>query len=200
MLFDTISVVRYLTMTKINWRALGIVAAALIVAWLVIGFFLAGREPTPPAPGSQPITLKKGRVTGNRVSTRSWTFDYDHAQMSPDGTIATVDGVKHGVLYKKGKPYLSIAAQHVQLNTQTFDFTATGDVHLEQLHAKDKVKRSFDTDLVQWTNATKLLTMPHQSLFRTGDQILRVATITVNFNTNDIHMGKIEGAVQAPER
>ena len=187
-------------MTRINWKVVGIVAAALAVAWLVAGFFLAGREPTPPAPGSQPIVLKKGRVTGNRVSTRSWTFDYEHAQMSPDGTIATVDGVKHGVLYKKGKPYLSIAAQHVQLNTQTFDFTATGDVHLQQLNAKDKVKRSFDTDLVQWTNTSKLLTMPHQSLFRTGDQILRVATITVNFNTNDIHMGKIEGSVQAPER
>lgn len=185
-------------MTRVDWKVVGIVAGALVMAWLIIGFFLAGREPAPPSPGSQPITLKNGRVTGNRISTRSWTFDYEHAQMSPDGTLATVDGVKNGVLYKKGKPYLSIAAQHVQLNTQTFDFTATGDVHLQQLHAKDGVKRSFDTDLVQWTNGAKILSLPHQSLFHTGDQLLRVATITVNFNTNDIHMGKIEGAVQAP--
>jgi hypothetical protein len=185
-------------MTRVNWKVVGIVAGGLVLAWLITGFILAGREPVPPSPGSQPITLKQGRVTGNRVSTRSWTFDYEHAQMSPDGTLATVDGVRHGILYKKGKPYLSIAAQHVQLNTQTFDFTATGEVHLEQLNAKDKVRRSFDTDLVQWSNATKMLSMPHQSLFRTGDQILRVALISVNFNTNDIHFGRIEGSVQAP--
>jgi hypothetical protein len=43
-----------------------------------------------------------------------------------------------------------------------------------------------------------MLTLSHPSLFRTGDQVLKVATITVNFNTNDIHMGKIEGSVKAP--
>jgi|SRR5579884_326802 len=181
-----------------NWKVIGVVVAAAVIVWFAVGIILAGREAAPPPPGSQPVTLHGGRVTGNRISTRSWTFDYQRAQMSPDGTIATVDGVKHGVLYKKGKPYLSIAARHVQVNTQTFDFTATGDVHLEQLNSKDGIKRGFDTDLVQWMNATKMLTLSHPSLFRTGDQILKVATITVNFNTNDVHMGKIEGSVQAP--
>lgn len=169
-----------------------------MLIWFVVGIVLAGREPAPPTPGSQPLSLRGGRVTGNRISTRSWTFDYRHAQMSPDGTLATVDGVRNGVLYRKGKPYLSIAAQHVSVNTQTFDFTATGDVHVEQLNSKDKVKRSFDTDLLQWTNVTKMLSLPHPSLFRTGDQILKVASISVDFNTNDIHVGKIEGSFQAP--
>jgi hypothetical protein len=186
-------------MTKrINWKLVGLVAGGVFVAWFVIELILAGRGTPPPPPGSQPVTMRGGRVTGNRISTRSWTFDYERAQMSPDGTLATVDGVRHGVLYKKGKPYLSIAAQHVQVNTQTFDFTATGDVHLEQLNPKDGIKRGFDTDLVQWVNATKMLSLTHPSLFRTGDQVLKVATITVNFNTNDIHMGKIEGSVKAP--
>jgi hypothetical protein len=183
---------------RVDWRAVAVVAGVVLAVWFVVGFVLAGREAAPPPPGSQPLTLHGGRVVGNRVSTRSWTFDYQKAQMSPDGTFATIDGVRHGVLYKKGKPYLSIAAQHVSINTQTFDFTATGDVHIEQLNAKDGVNRSFDTDLVQWSNATKILSLPHPSLFKTGDQILKVASITVNFNTNDIHMGKIEGAVQAP--
>jgi hypothetical protein len=182
----------------LNWRVIAIVAAAAVVVWLIAGIIIAGREGVPPPPGSQPVTLRGGRVTGNRISTRSWTFDYGKAQMSPDGTFATVDNVRHGVLYKKGKPYLSIAAQHVSVNTQTFDFTATGDVHIEQLAPKDKIKRSFDTDLVQWTNATKILSLSHQSLLRSGNEILRVASITVNFATNEIHMGKIEGAVIAP--
>jgi hypothetical protein len=116
--------------------------------------------------------------------------------MSPDGTLATVDGVHNGILYKKGKPYLNISAEHVSVNTQTIDFTATGDVHIQSLATPGETK-SFDTDLVQWTNATKMLTLPHPSIFHTGGETLKVASISVNFNTSDIHMGGISGGVQA---
>ena len=181
-----------------NWRAIALVVAILVVAWVAVEVVLAGRETEPPPPGTQPIVLRGGRVNGNRISARSWTFDYKSAQMSPDGTLATIDGVKHGVLYKKGKPYLSIAAEHVSINTQTFDFTAVGDVHIDELHPKDGVPKSFDTDLVQWINATKMLSLAHPSIFRTGSETLKVATITVNFNNSQVHLGKIDGAIEAP--
>ncbi len=181
-----------------NVRAVALIAGAILVIWFVVGIILAGRESAPLPPGTQPITLRGGRVNGNRFSTHSWTFEYQRAQMSPDGTFATVDGVRNGILYKKGKPYLSIAAEHASINTQTLDFTAMGQVHIAALDSKDGVRRSFDTDLVQWTNATKILSLSHQSLLRTGDETLRVASITVNFNTSDIHLGRVEGAVQAP--
>ena len=181
-----------------NWKRIAWIAGIIFAVWMIVGIMLAGRD-VPPPPGAQPITLKGGRVTGNRVSTRSWTFDYTKAQMSPDGILATLDGVKNGILYKKGKPYLSIAAQHVSVNTQTFDFTATGDVHIEALHPSDGISKAFDSDLVQWVNATKMLELPHPSLFRTGDQTLKVATISVDFTKNDIHLGKISGSVEAPQ-
>jgi hypothetical protein len=183
---------------KNNWPKVALVAGVLVVVWFTVEIILAGNGSAPPPPGSQPLTLHGGQVRGNRVSTRSWSFDYKSAQMSPDGTIATVDGVHHGVLYKNGKPYLGIAAEHVSVNTQTFDFTALGDVHISYLQPKDQIPRSFDTDLVQWTNATKLLMLTHPSIFRTGDQTLKVASITVDFNKSEIHLGKVEGSVQAP--
>ena len=187
-------------MTKnINWRRVAYIAGGVLILWLIVGIILAGREAAPPPPGGQPITLHGGRVSGNHISTRSWTFDYKSAQMSPDGTLATIDGVKHGVLYKKGKPYLSIAAEHVTLNTQTFDFTAIGDVHMTELNPKDHITKSFDTDFVEWTNANKKLSMTHPSLFHSGDQILKVATIDVDFNTDTVHVGKIEGGVEVPK-
>lgn len=186
-------------MRRISFQTLAITVGIALLVWFVGGIILAGREPAPPPPQTQPLTLRGGRVTGNRISTRSWTFDYTHAQLSPDGSIATVDGVRHGILYRKGKPYLSISAEHVSVNTQTFDFSATGLVHVEEYANQQAAKRSFDTDLVQWVNATKMLTLAHPSLLRTGDQTLKVASITVNFNTNDVHLGKIEGTVEAPE-
>lgn len=183
-----------------NWKRIAWIAAAVLAIWFAVGVILAGREVAPPPPGSQPITLRGGHVTGNHVSTRSWTFQYKHAEMSPDGTLATLDGVKNGVLFKKGKPYLGISAEHVSVNTQSFDFTATGDVHIDMLHPTDHISKSFDTDLVQWVNATKMLQLSHPSVFRTDDQVLKVATITVDFNKNEIHFGKMSGSVEAPEK
>lgn len=183
-----------------NWRKIAWIAAAVVAVWFVAGILLAGRDVAPPPPGSQSMTLKGGHVAGNHISTRSWSFDYKRAEMSPDGVLATLDGVKNGIMYKKGKPYLSISAQHVSVNTQTFDFTATGDVHIAALHPKDGISKSFDTDLVQWVNVTKMLQMPHQSIFQTGDQTLRVATISVNFNTDDVRLGNIEGNVELPHK
>lgn len=184
-------------MRKWNWKRIGWIAGLIFAVWLTVGIILAGRN-VPPPPGAQNIFIKDCRIRGNRVSIRSWSFSCARAQISPDGVIATIDGVRDGILYKKGKPYMSIAAQHVSVNTQTFDFTATGDVHVEVLHPSDGIEKSFDSDLVQWMNATKLLQMPHPSIFRTNDQALKVATITVDFNKNDIHLGKITGSVEAP--
>lgn len=185
---------------RINWRIAGIVVAVLFVAWIFVGIMMAGRDVPPPPPGTQPVTLHGGQVRGNRISTRSWSFDYKSAQMSPDGTLATVDGVRNGVLFKDGKPFLNLSAAHVSINTQTFDFTAIGDVHIDYLRPKDGVPKSFDTDLVQWTNATKMLALLHQSIFTTGDQKLKVASINVDFNKSEIHLGKVEGFVQTRNR
>jgi hypothetical protein len=121
-------------------------------------------------------------------------FEYDHAEMSADGVLATVQGVRRGVLYKNGKPYLSVRAEQVSVNTATFDFTATGDVHVTQMQDTSS-ERSFDTDLIQWLNAAKMLTLPHPSVVRSGGETLRVSSINVNFNSGAIHFGRVSGGV-----
>lgn len=182
----------------LDWRRIAWIAGGILIVWLIAGIMLAGNEPGNIPTGTPPVTLRGGRVVGNHISTRSWNFDYKKAQMTPDGLEATVDGVRNGVMYRKGKPYLGLSAEHVSINTQTFDFTAVGDVHINEINPKDHLPKSFDTDLVQWNNAAKNLDLPHPTLFRTGDQILKVASITVDFTTNDVHTGKISGSLEAP--
>ncbi|HEY8313751.1 MAG TPA: hypothetical protein VIG51_06215 [Candidatus Baltobacteraceae bacterium] len=184
-------------MRRISWKAIGGAAVVAFLVFVGAQVYLAGRENVP-LPGSQPVTLRGGHVNGNRISSKSWSFDYVRAQTTPDGSIATVDGVRHGVLYKNGKPYLRVSAQHVQINTSTLDFTATGDVHVEQINPKDRESRSFDTDLVQWTNVTKMLLLPHPSIVRSADQLLHVRTITVDFVKGQIRFGKINGGFHIP--
>jgi len=179
---------------KFRWKLYAAVAGAILLIWVIAGVILAGNEPGGPPQGLTPLTLHGGRVTGNRISTKSWTFDYDHAEMSADGVLATVQGIRRGVLYKGGKPYLTVRAEQVSANTQTFDFTATGAVHVAQTPGSGS-ERTFDTDLIQWNNASKTLALPHPSIVRGGGETLRVSSINVNFNSGEIHFGRVSGAV-----
>lgn len=177
-----------------RWKLLALLAGAVLLIWIIAGVVLAGKEPGAPPRGMTPVTLHGGRVTGNRMSTKSWMFEYDRAEMSADGVLATVQGVRHGVLYKDGKPYLSVHAEEVSVNTQTFDFTATGDVHVTQMQDTSS-ERSFDTDLITWINVTKMLTLPHPSVVRSGGETLKVSSIQVNFKTGAIHFGRLSGGL-----
>jgi len=175
------------------WKRLAVAAGVALGIYVVVEVVLAGGG-TPPIPPSQaPIDLRGGHVLNNHIATKSWSFDYDHARLSPDGLSGSVDGVRNGIVFRKGKPYLRISAKHVQLNIQTLDFTAVGKVHIERID--DPEHRSFDTDLVTWTNDAQLLRMSHPAYVRSGGQTLLINGITVNFEDNSIHLGKISGGV-----
>ena len=181
-------------MRRWPWKRIGWVAAIALAAYVTIGIILAGRDTPPIPPTMQAINLRGGHVRGNHITTHSWSFDYDTANLSPDGITGSINGVHHGVIFKHGKPYMKISAEHVSINTQTLDFTALGKVSIARIG--DSQKRSFDTDLVEWTNSTKMLLLPHPCYVHSGGQLLRISHITVDFATDDIHFGKIEGSVQ----
>jgi len=182
---------------RIKWRPVLIVVGAALAIYLIVGVILAGKN-TPPLPSAQNgITLLGGRVRGNRITTKSWSFDYTSAQLSADGATGTIEGVRDGIVYKKSKPYLRITAQRISIDTLSLNFTAIGKVTVELIG--DPLKRSFDTDLVVWTNATKLLKMEHTSYLHAGGQTMAFNSITVNFATDKIHFSGIDGSTEIPK-
>ncbi len=181
--------------TRTTASRVALIAALALAVVLAVGVFLAGRE-TPP-PGQTPVILKHGGIFGHRLTSRgakAWSFDYDRVQTSPDGSLADIDGVHGGLLYKDGKPYLRISAKHISANTVTNNYTATGHIHIEAIGAR--MKRSFDTDLAVWQNFNKTLTLSHPSIVHTGDAVLNFRTVTVDFNTGKIHLGGILGSLK----
>lgn len=182
---------------NVQWKWIAIAAAVALLIYVIVEIVLAGRG-TPPIPSSQSgITLHGGHVQGNRISSKSWSFDYKSAQLSPDGTTGTVEGVRNGIVLRKGKPYLRVAAERITIDTQSLNFTAIGKVHVVVID--DPQHRSFDTDLVIWTNGAKLLRMDHPSYLHSGDQTLKITSATINFDTSQIHLGGIAGGVQVPK-
>ncbi|NNM92065.1 MAG: hypothetical protein HKL92_01850 [Candidatus Eremiobacteraeota bacterium] len=178
---------------RIGSREIAIAVGIALGIWLVVGFIIAGLGPVPPPPGLQPIILKQGRVRGNRIATKSWSFDYQRARLSPDGTNGDIQGVRHGIILRKGKPYAELSAEDIDVNTQTLDFTAIGKVHIVRLH--DPQKRSFDTDFANWINSVQTLTMPHPSYYHTGGATLKVAKITMNFKTGAVTLSGVSGNI-----
>ena len=176
------------------WRRIWFAAGGLLLVWVVIEVVLAGGGTPKIPPGQMPIDLHGGHVMNNHISTKSWSFDYDHAHLSPDGMSGSIDGVRNGIVFRKGKPYLRIAAKHVKLDIASLDFTAVGKVHVERIN--DPERRSFDTDLVTWTNDAKALKMPHPSYLHSGGQTLIINNISVDFDSDAIHIGKISGGVE----
>jgi hypothetical protein len=178
---------------KRAWITAGIVVASAFIVFVIVEVIQAGRGLPPLPPSQTGITMSGGHVRGNHVATKSWTFDYTSASLSPDGTTGTVEGVRNGIVYKKGKPHLRISAEEVSLDTQTLDFTAIGKVHVQLIG--DQQQRVFDTDLVSWTNATKLLHFDHPSYLRSaGGQVVELQSIVIDFNTDKIHVGSLGGS------
>jgi hypothetical protein len=175
------------------WKRIAVGAGVALGIYVVVEIVLAGGGAPPIPPNHAPIDLRGGHVLNNHITTKSWSFDYDHARLAPDGLSGTIDGVRNGIVFRKGKPYLRISAKRVTLNIESLDFTAVGKVHIERIN--DPQRRSFDTDLVTWTNDAKVLRMPHPAYVRSGDQTLRIDRISVNFDDDTIHIGKIGGGV-----
>lgn len=179
---------------KIRWKTLLAVAGAALAIYLIVGVVLAGLNTPPLPPDQSGIALRGGKVRGNRITNKSWSFDYTRAQLSADGTTGTIEGVRDGIVFKKGKPYLRVTAQSISVDTQTLDFTAVGKVTITPIG--DSLHRSFDTDLVVWNNATKELQMMHQSYLHTGDQTLAFKSIAIDFSTDQIRFGGVNGTTE----
>lgn len=183
---------------KRTWRRIAIVAGIIVAVWVALEILFAGGTLPPIPPDQTGITLRGGHVNGNRVTTKSWTFDYESAQLTPDGTSGTVRGVRDGIVYKKGKPYLKVSAEQITIDTQSLNFTAVGKVHVTLVG--DAEHRSFDTDLIEWTNGAKELRMDHPSYLHSGGQTLKLQSVTIDFDTNKIHFGSVGGSLEIPKK
>jgi hypothetical protein len=179
---------------RINWTIVAAVAGAALVIYVAVGIILAGIGTPPLPPDQSGITLKGGIVRGNRITTRSWSFDYKTAQLSPDGSTGTLEGVHDGIVFKHGKPYLKINAQSITVDTVSLNFTAIGKVTVQMIG--DPQDRSFDTDFIMWTNATKMLQMEHPSYLHSAGHVLAFKSIEIDFNKDQVRLGDVQGSLE----
>ena len=177
-------------------RSLLYVAGLVVVAYLIAGVYLAGKNEIPAPQGDGgPVVFDAGHAQGRRIDARSWSVDYDKLVANSDQTILNLDGIHNGVIYKKGKPYLHVQASHMTVNTVTRDFTVSGQLHVES--ASDEPQRSFDTTLAMWNDGSQTLTLPAKTTIESGAGApLSIDAMTFNVRTGKLELHKVSGAVR----
>ncbi len=171
---------------------LGILLEVLgFLAFVAFGIYQAGSDVPPPnrAPETK---LTAGHAEGRRVDGKpSWSLDYDRVVASSDTTIATLYNVRHGQIYKNGKPFMKMVAKQVVINTLSNDFVVTGPVELVEddgLHS-----RRLYSDAANYSGALQTLILSHPAKISSDGVQATVATATVNFLSGDMSFGRLVG-------
>lgn len=175
-----------------NWRVIATVAALAFLAWIGYEIGRAGGD-IPVQRGQTDSTLLQGTVSGRRLDGRAWSLDYDSVKMSPDGTIATIAHVKDGRLHRAGKPDVHMTADGVTVNTATNDLTVSGDASFREEVAPGRM-RTFATNGARYAGVTRTLTLDHPSTITDAGATITVKTMTINFRTGDMTLGRIVGS------
>jgi hypothetical protein len=169
----------------------GIVLLLVIVGVLV---YQTPEGPIEPAAGNNQVRIGKGKMQAERLSGHAWTVNYDRIHTNTDETVVDLDGVHDGIIYRGGKPYLRVQAQHLQVNTLTKDFTASGRIHVERIGKANF--HDFESDAGTWTNALQRLYLPHKTVVELEDgKKITVERAGINLATGHIHVEGVQGTM-----
>jgi hypothetical protein len=161
------------------------------LAFVAFGIYQAGGDVPPP--NTTPETkLTAGHAEGRRVDGQpSWSLDYERVIASSDSTIATLYNVRHGQLYKHGKPYMKMVAKQVVVNTLSNDFVVTGPLELTEDDGKHQ--RRLTSDAANYSGALQTLILSHPAKISSDGARVTVASATVNFRSGDMNFGPLVG-------
>ncbi|MGB8265952.1 MAG: hypothetical protein WCE44_06500 [Candidatus Velthaea sp.] len=171
------------------WRRLAVIAGCLVAAWIVWGIVRAGNDVPPPA--ANPVTqLGPGHAEGRRINAPAWTLDYDTIVETPDGTSATLTHVRNGEIFRNGKPYVSVQADTIVVNTVSNDFSASG--HVVLIENDNKHQRRFRSQQAAYSGGLEILTLPVSARIESDGLKVQVERATVNLRTGAMTLGRID--------
>ena len=180
-----------MTVTRLNWRPVAVVAVLAFLAWVGYEIGRAGSEIAVPRVAAND-TLVGGTIHGKRIDQRAWSLDFDTATVSPDGSQATIAHVRDGRIHRPGKPDVKMTADGVTVNRISNDFTVAGPVTFVEPEPDGRIRR-FTTVGAHYQGATRMLQLDHTATITEGTTKVVVSNAKVDFRTGDVTVGTMEG-------
>jgi lipopolysaccharide export system protein LptC len=172
-------------------RTAAILIAVAALAWVTWQTIHAGAD-IPSARTQAQTQLTGGSANDKRLDGKSWSLDYDTATLSPDGSLATIENVHHGVILRNGKPYMRMTAKHVSANLSYNDFVVTGPVSFTEIGGQ---RRELFTDEAHYAGSDHTLHLDHPTTIHAGGMSFQVRTAVVNFATGETKLGRMTGTL-----
>jgi lipopolysaccharide assembly outer membrane protein LptD (OstA) len=174
---------------NVPWRRIILVAALAFAAWVTWGIVHAG-GPVLNVGTTAVSELERGHAEGRRVNAKAWSLDYSKIIEAPDGSTATLYDVRHGEIFRAGKPYVSVRADSVVVNTISNDFSANGHVVLTENDGKHK--RLFRSERALYNGIPQILTLPSAVHIESDGMTASFDHAIVNLKTGSMQLGRID--------
>lgn len=174
---------------QVPWRRLALVAGIAFAGWVAWGIVRAG-GPTPNVGVPTTSELVRGHAEGRRLNARSWSLDYDRIVEAPDGSTATLYDVRHGQIFRNGKPYVTVTADTVVVNTLSNDFSASG--HVVLVEDDGKHQRRFRSERALYNGVPEVLTLPAPVHIESDGMAASFDHAVVNLKTGAMTVGRID--------
>ncbi len=176
-------------MRRAPWRRMLLLAGLAFAAYVVWGVWHAGGPPV--NVGTTTVSeLERGHAEGRRMNARAWSLDYGRIIEAPDGTTATLYDVRHGEIFRNGKPYVSVRADSVVVNTLSNDFSATG--HVVLIENDGKHTRRFRSEHALYNGLPEVLTLPSTVHIESDGMAASFDHAIVNLRTGSMQLGRID--------
>jgi len=165
-----------------------------LLAYVTYGVITAGND-APPVSQNASIRFGKGTVQAERSDSHAWKLDYDSITSDTNEQELLLSGVHHGVIYREGRPYLSVQADHLSVNSQTKDFSASGKFVVETIDSPDYRKLTSNSAI--WTDVSQQLTLPQPSVLETHDGAkVKIGSLTLDVRDGTLHATNIGGTIK----
>jgi lipopolysaccharide export system protein LptC len=176
---------------RIGWRWPVALVTFAFLAWFGFEIGRAGDDVTVPRV-TQPSTLIDCHASGKRISGSAWSIDCDTAVMSADGSQVHTNHVRDGRIHRKGKPDIRMHADDVTVNTASNDLFVNGPVSFEEDEGGGRM-RTFKTVGARYYGGTRVLTIDHPTTITDDGATVTVASMSIDFRTDDAQLGRIVG-------
>lgn len=177
---------------KIAFALLATLLFIAVGAWMAAEIWLASQEEAPP-PSPTPVVgfkMQKAGVSVYSDREKVWEIRSQTVAISQDKRWAELKGIQRAVALNKGKPLLTLRAEHATYDTVTRTLVVEGNILVEGLKGL-----KFSADQLLWQGEKQKVVCPGPIKVQMPQGWMQVERLEADFKTRTITFYNLQGVI-----